>query len=637
MFEVLRTQTSANYSKYPPRDYQAECFSEALRLVNEENILRQLYVLATGMGKTVVFSQIANFFPEHAKHGTLVLVHREELVFQAAEKIQESNPFCKVGVEKGTFKAEHDCDYIVASIQTIGRSGSRRLARFLDRIGVIIVDEAHHIKKGSQYATVLNAYGVGDAPPHKKIARDIGVDRLLFGFTATPNRTDGIGLASYFDIIAKNLDIAYGVQNAWLVPIIPFREKTTVDLDKVGTTAGDFDEGELENTVNVEPRNAAIVSAYLRLMRGELEGQTHIPTGQAIVFAAGVRHAHDLAHAFILAGIPAAAVDGNTDKDLRRSLVEAFKQGQIKVLCNCGVFTEGFDAPNCDIILMARPTKSQSLYVQMMGRGTRPNCNINFPTVAERVLAIQQSDKKCVFVIDFVDNTKNNKLITAPTLVGLRPDFNSKGKSLYGEIKEKMEKLQQENPTRPIKEAESFEEMEVIAEKVDIWDLAEENKPIREMSQFNWMEVNENVYHLSVPLKPHEFILRLEGDMLDNWRLHKIYPPRVEIRPDGTKVQHPQKIVHGEKTVKGLQNALSISDAWVRKKAPTCLNLMYHNPKWGKGPATPGQISKLRNEFGIKIPEGMKLTKLEASRLIEASIQHERHKRFIASQQSNGQ
>lgn len=631
-FDLIDPREMAEKSVFPPRDYQKSCFDRAVELYNL-GVFRQLYVLATGLGKTIIFSQLAGYFPEHFKHGVLVLVHRDELAFQGAEKIQQSNPYAKVGIEKAEYSAEPDCDFVVASVQTVGRKNSKRLYKFLDRFGIIITDEAHHVKRGGQYANVLNAFGVGPKKD-KQTAKDLDVPRLSFGFTATPNRADGLGLDDFYDVIAKNYDISFGVENSWLVPISAFQEKTGTNLDSVKSRAGDLAEGELETAINISPRNAKIVTTYLKMVRGELDGQSYIPRGLAIVFTAGVKHAHDLARAFMAAGVPSVAVDGTTDKDLRKSFVSEFKKGNIKVLCNCGVFTEGFDAVACDSIFMARPTTSQTLYLQMIGRGTRPVCNVNFDEPDTRARAILQSEKPCMTLVDFVDNRKKNDLVVAPRLVGLRPEFNSKGRKLFGEIKKKLKEKQEENPTRPLKEATTFEEIDIIAEKVDIWDLADDTKPVRQISPFKWFEVEEDVWHLSVPLKPREFIIRLEGDALGKWKSTKIYPAQMHVDGEGNKQWSKQRVVEGEKQIAGFENAVRAVDSWVRKKAPTCLNLMYHSPKWGKKDASPKQIYKLKNEFNIQIPDGMKLSRGDAAKLIDAAIQKERHKRYL--QRTNG-
>ena len=285
---------------------------------------------------------------------------------------------------------------------------------------------------------------------------------------------------------------------------------------------------------------------------------------------------------------------------------------------------------------MARPTKSQTLYIQMMGRGTRPVCDINFDSVLERSIAIEGSIKPGMTVIDFVDNTKENDLITSPRLIGLKPKFNPKGKRLFGEVEKKLKEHEIKNPTRPVREASDFEEMDIIAERIDIWDIeADRESIIREISPFRWIQVEEDVYHLNVPIKPHNYILRLTGDTLDQWRISKIYPAKI-VKTKKGNVWHKEKVIEGKDKIKGLEEAVKKCDQWVRKKAPTCLNLMYHSPGWGKSPATAKQINKLKNEFGIQIPDGMKLSKGDAAKLIDACIQQKRSEKYVAKLQREG-
>ena len=133
-----------------------------------------------------------------------------------------------------------------------------------------------------------------------------------------------------------------------------------------------------------------------------------------IAFCVGVKQAYRLAEEFRSYGVEAQAVDGAMDRDERDERIKAFRQSAYPVLTNCMIATEGFDVPDVDTILMARPTKSTPLYTQMVGRGTRPVINPTDTTAAERCAAIQLSRKPCMRIIDFTDNTGKHPVVTAP-------------------------------------------------------------------------------------------------------------------------------------------------------------------------------------------------------------------------------
>src|ERR1035437_4810916 len=223
------------------RPYQ----TEALKASKEEFGLgtnRQLLTLPTGMGKTVVFAKIA----EH--HGitkrSLVLVHRDELATQAADKIGKWNPTYKIGVEMGGSYAADNARVVVGGVQTLGRAGdNRRLAALKpDDFGLIICDEAHH-STASTYQNVFRHFRLLGETPRKDI--------LLFGCTATPKRGDGEGLSSTYDKIIYDYSMLQGIKDGWLVNMRGFRLRTHACLDDVHTVAGDFNQSELAKTINI--------------------------------------------------------------------------------------------------------------------------------------------------------------------------------------------------------------------------------------------------------------------------------------------------------------------------------------------------------------------------------------------------
>ena len=184
---------------------------------------------------------------------------------------------------------------------------------------------------------------------------------IIVGLTATPVRADGTGLgAIYTDMVQapsiKALTKAGNLCKAiYYAPSVP-------DLRKIGTIAGDYNQGQLTDVMDQPKLIGNVVETWKHLARGK----------STIVFASGVKHSQHLAETFNAQGIPAGHIDGGTNNDERIRILGDFNSGRITVLCNCMVLTEGFDAPLASVCVLARPTKSLSLYIQMVGRVLRP-------------------------------------------------------------------------------------------------------------------------------------------------------------------------------------------------------------------------------------------------------------------------
>jgi superfamily II DNA or RNA helicase len=452
------------------RDYQNECLDSIVENYRA-GVRHQLAVLATGLGKTVIFSNLPNRLPELKK--MLVLAHRSELLSQAIEKVSLWCPDLKVGLEKAESHADPDCDVIVACNASVGRAGSTRLDGFWNDIGIIVCDEAHHILGGS-YLNVLQDSGVL-LPDSKK---------LLVGFTATPKRKnrartskqtmldDGelLQLKSVFSKIVYSFPIRKGIKNGFLAPLHGFRISTKTNLDDVKTVGGDFASDELSEAVNTEERNKQIVKAY----------KDNADWRQTLCFTVDIQHGKDLAEVFTANGIAATAVWGS-DED-RVSKLALYETGKTQVLCNCALLTEGFDSPSTSCIILARPTKSGTLYTQMVGRGTR-----------------LFAGKENCYVIDVCDNAKRCSLVTLPSLVGLSPDVDLKGKSMVAAAEE-MEELQSKYPSVDLSQLVDLSKVKAYVESLDLF--AEPfTAEVTEFSKLKWMATADGSYVLSIPEK----------------------------------------------------------------------------------------------------------------------------------------
>jgi len=326
------------------RDYQQECV-DAVLTAWESGRRRALIAMPTGTGKTVIFSHIIK---QRLKRGrALVLVHRDELVQQSVEKLNTIVPEASVGVVKGD-QDEYDADVVVASIQTLSRQDRlNRIPR--SHFATIIVDEAHH-SRAETYMRTLEYFRAFDQN-----------GPCLLGCTATPERHDKLALGKVFQDIVYHASIPSMIRRGYLCDVRGLRVMARVDLSKVRTRGGDYVEADLEQALVAANGVEAICRALLEFAADR----------KSIIFVPGVRMAHQVAAALLEAGVAAAAIDGSMPLSERREILAKLRGGELQCISNCMVLTEGFDEPSVDCIFVARPTRSRTLYVQMVGRGLR--------------------------------------------------------------------------------------------------------------------------------------------------------------------------------------------------------------------------------------------------------------------------
>lgn len=216
----------------------------------QNGLNKLLLVLPTGMGKTVVISQLPRLFLKRI----LILVHTEELAAQAVKKISHWNPTEKVGLEMSTSYASANDRIVVGGVQTLGRAGSSRLAMLKkEDFDVVVVDEAHHATSDS-YQRVIQHFGLQFG--------SVGSERLLLGVTATPMRGDGSSLGNVFEKISFQYSILQAVREGWLSTPVGLRITTNTMLDSVTSLLGDLNLGQLSLAVNTPGRNRLIVEAW---------------------------------------------------------------------------------------------------------------------------------------------------------------------------------------------------------------------------------------------------------------------------------------------------------------------------------------------------------------------------------------
>lgn len=297
-----------------------------------------LYVLPTGGGKTVVLCHIAQAAVQKGGR-VLLLVHRRELLDQAVRSLLRMR--ISAGVIAPGFN-KSDKAVQVASVQTM----SRRLAQFSpDAFSLVIIDEAHHAVAGS-WQTVCSYFG--------------GAKRL--GVTATPVRLDGRGLAGQFDTMILGPSPRELERGGFLARSRVYAPPIGFNAAAVRSRMGDYDLGDAEQQVTTVRALGDAVTHYQQLLGG----------GTAIAFCCTVKHAEAVAETFTAAGIPAESIDGSMTWEQRESKLHRLSQGQLRILTSCMLIGEGVDVPSVNGCIMLRPTKSLSLFLQMVGRCLRP-------------------------------------------------------------------------------------------------------------------------------------------------------------------------------------------------------------------------------------------------------------------------
>lgn len=571
------------------RPYQEQALAALAAELGKGNT-RLLMQMATGLGKTVTFAGILQHpqlaawlerFPERERK-MLVIAHREELLDQACEKISRANPGCMVSIEQAGRSANRYSDVVIASIQTLAAQKFKRLHRLLgpgNPFRIVVIDEAHHAAAPSYRTTAVH---LGFLPPIEasdeenaeaatemdaaKLAQHLAAwdreapkDRLLIGVTATPNRTDAVGLGCVFQSIAYTYPIRRAVEDGWLAPIVPWVVDTRVSLDDVRTQRGDFNQRELAEAVNNEARNTQAVDAWHKYAHGR----------QTIAFTVDVQHAHDLASAFLAKGIRAAAVSGVTPKDDRRRLLSDFKRGQLDVLTNCMVLTEGTDLPMASCILHAKPTKSATLYEQMTGRGLR----------------LWDGKTDCI-VIDVVDVARKHSLQTAPVLYGLPPGLISeKGKSLK-ELAEAFEKFAEAHPGLNVEKMGrvAIEQLQVRASTFNIWEVPALGA-FAAGRTMNWVKTAADTFRLQYPWQDGTEVVTVAPDLLNKFAVSCTF------RPHGGGPARQRTLVGDVATAK---EAAEFAERFIKAERPDVLTLTKKGARWRMEPASERQKAALR-------------------------------------------
>lgn len=549
------------------RGYQKKAI-EAIELNSKNGIQKQVMVLATGLGKTVIFSHLIADRIKEQGGKALIIAHREELLTQAKDKLEKISPTLKIGIEQAEKEVDKDAQVIIASVQTIGRNKSKRIGKFNPKdFHTIVIDEAHH-SSASTYKNILETFGI------LKNKSDWNKETLLLGATATPRRNDNEGIDKIFDKVAFNYGIVEGIQDDWLSRIRAYRVDTETDLKGVHTTAGDFSTGELQDKVNNPERNNLIVKTYKDLLDGK----------QALCFSAGVEHAKTLSEEFITQGISCDYVLGTTPTEERKQKLEDFKNRKINVMVNAMVLTEGYDNETIEAILMARPTKSAILFQQMVGRGTRKSVG-----------------KEHLTVVDFTDNTYKHKIQTVASLLGIEGKINFRGKDIL-ESKTEIDKLLEISPyLNP--DRIDMDKIQYLLEEIDLMSGLQIPNEIAPYTSFEWHRFGENAFRIT--LGDNRFLVAEKT--LTNQTNLTFYKWEKE-----AKVERRLEIGNCDT----LSEAIIKGDKFILDNYPEATRLVATNARWRFDKPSDRQVATLI-KLGVSQSILDQVNKGEASRLLD--------------------
>lgn len=390
-----------------PRDYQDYATSKTFDYFIEGGVGNPLIAMPTGTGKSLVVAGIVErALREYPQTRIMMLTETKELVAQNYAKLKQLWPQAPVGIYCDGLDRKQ-LHYPI----TFGTIGSViNVAPVFGFIDFVIVDECHGIseKDDSMYRKMLTQLKAVN--PHLKV----------IGLTATHYRLKQ-GLLTqgdnpvFTDIIVDMTDLEsynWFFSEGYLVPPIPrpTSDASFIDASKVVIRGGEYDQKSMQAEADSQKKNEAVVLELLQYGQNRHSG---------MVFASGVDHCKHLLEIFEYYGESATwvASRGMTPKE-RDDNIKAYQEGEFKWMINNGILTTGFDHPPLDIIGMARLTLSPGLWVQMLGRGTRPLYASGFDLLTRigRLSSIAASQKQNTLVLDFAKNVTRLGQINAPRI-----------------------------------------------------------------------------------------------------------------------------------------------------------------------------------------------------------------------------
>ena len=355
------------------RDYQSIAIQKVRKSI-ANRFTSSLLVLPTGSGKTFIFAEIVRLSRLKNKK-VLILVHKRELIKQTCDELNLKN--IKHGIIAAGYKTTNQ-DVYVASVQT--------LINRLDgswKPDLIIIDEAHHAVARS-WRKILDFYS----------------KNIKIGVTATPMRMTGAGLGEVFDDLIIGSNVPELQEKGYLAHCDVYAPPNLLNLNNVRKSAGDFVRTEVEEELNKVDIIGDAVKNYKRLAENR----------QAIAFCISVKHGQFVTQKFKDAGYTAELITGEMNTNARDDLVKRFSNNKLRILVSVDVISEGFNIPACGVAILLRPTASEALYLQQVGRVLRP-----------------KGDKVAI-VLDHVGNTKRHGFVDEERFYTLDQKAKSKRK-----------------------------------------------------------------------------------------------------------------------------------------------------------------------------------------------------------------
>ena len=311
-----------------------------------------MFQMPTGTGKTRLFTSLINDINEYSKKikepvKILIIAHRVELIKQIVDRLEEYAVPCSTiaGREERNYKLPVQ----VASIQTLTHPNNLEAARKL-KAQFIIIDEAHHAL-ASTYKKLWELY-----PNSKKL-----------GVTATPWRMNNQSFLDLFESLITSMSIKDFIKKGYLSQYKYYSLKEDSYIQKTINEIkidrfGEYSEKSMEEKMDVGSIRAQLLNSYLSLAKGK----------KGIIYAININHANHISQEYEGAGYRTVSIDSRTPSAQRDKYVEEFKKGEIDIIVNVDIFSEGFDCPDIEFIQLARPTRSLVKYLQQVGRGLRP-------------------------------------------------------------------------------------------------------------------------------------------------------------------------------------------------------------------------------------------------------------------------
>ncbi|KAI0825051.1 P-loop containing nucleoside triphosphate hydrolase protein [Trametes gibbosa] len=562
------------------RPYQESCLDACVEAL-QTGSTRIGVSLPTGSGKTTVFISLLSRLPPPASapeaNRSLVIVNSVELAQQTADQAKRLFPEWTVEIEQGKHHASGTADLTVATFQTLLRS--LRLDKFRAQyMKALIVDEAHHAAAPS-YRHILSHFNADIKNPDKDFEPPTPSQHPvpIVGFSATFSRHDGLALGSVFERIVYHRDFLDMIKEQWLCNVRFTTVRANIDLSNVtiNSHSGEFNPTSLAHVVNTDVVNELVVRTWL---------DKAADRKSTLIFCVNIAHVVKLTAAFRDAGIDARYLHSGTPAAERKALVENFKGGQYPVLINCAVLTEGADIPNIDCVIVARPTRSQNVFAQMIGRGMRLS---------------PDTGKVDCRIIDFVDlHERAAGVISAPTLFGLDPSELGEDETIET-IEQRMVTLEAENDiddmpvndttSRSIPTPKSVTYVDYDDPFV-LLDQASGDPNIRKLSRNAWVCCGEGVYILECLGKGYVRVELAKDEKEAQYHAHYT-PPTL---PQGTAYmlkispfRRSKRILSAEK----LAEAIRGCDTYVQNKVlPGKLAVgLRRTSKWRWEPATEAQ------------------------------------------------